>query len=288
MEDTERIDFESKVIKTVNDWPTVIAKEQDIFPLDTVNGPLWRFILCRIEENEKQEGFAYKYVILLKFHHAIADGKSASDMLYGQYLPILSAVINKVDPENIIPFVSQTKCVEELFLMHTQLANPVPGYMKLLVDIYRWKNRVFGYLSKPMYRFAEEGDISQEENTQEPECIPRVFGVNVCGAVINAAKERGVNVHCVLLTAGVVALCRTAKTAGIEMPTIIKQAWPIDLRKFLDYKSPQPLGDIHAIGETNHKCMSHCSAEELWKSCSEVSTAVMSESALKKCTKWLG
>ena len=288
MEGPEKIDFDAVTIKTKHDWPALISEDHDTRKIDGSNGPLWRFILARVEEVPNNDEFSHECVMLMKFNHCIIDGNCAFDLLYRQYLPILSAVINGGDAENVIPYVPQTKSVEETFLTPQKLKNPVPWYIKLGLDLYRWKNRVFSKPSNLVYKFSDDPLLSDEEVEKEPVCVPKIFDESICGPVIESAKAHNVTVHCILLNAGVVALCRTAESAGIILPATFLQAWPVDLRKFLDYKTPQPLADLHSIGMTKHKRMSNCSDEEFWKACQEVAASVKTGGGRKKSTDFLG
>lgn len=288
MEDPDKIDFESTTIKHKQDWPALISHNHDNSKIDSTNGPLWRLILARIENVPDAGEYPFEYVMLFKFSHAIVDGHSAFDLLYRQFLPILSAQINGGDKDSVVTFVPQMRSAEELFLTPQTLRNPVPWYIKLGLDLFRWKNRAFKPAPKPVYRFPDDEILTEKQLAKEPECVPIMFGTDICGPVIAAAKAHGVTVHCVLLTAGAVALCRTADAAGIILPKTFKQTWPIDLRKFLDYTTPQPMGDAHGIGTTQHKKMSNCSIEEFWQSCQGIAAVVKTESGRKGCTKWLG
>ena len=288
MDDQEKIDYESITLKNKNVWPVIISQDHDARKIDCLNGPLWRFIFCRVEETDKCADFPHEYVVLIKLHHAICDGKSAFDMLYRQYLPILSALINGAAAENIIPFVPQTKSVEELFLTASKLANPLPWYIKFGVDLYRWKNRICKQPDKRRFMFPDEGTPVDEDLRSEPVCIPKVYDKEICDAVLRAAKSHGVTVHTVLLSAGAVAFRETADAAGIAIPETITQMWPIDLRKFLTHITPQPLGDIHSSAKSLHRIKKHCTKAKFWDSCMKLNASVKAESELVKCTKFLG
>ena len=81
-------------------------------------------------------GFSYdECVFLFKFHHAIADGKSAFDMMYRQFIPILSAIISDEDADNVIPLFLR----KELLLTPRGIQSPFPGYVKLKLNFYHGK-----------------------------------------------------------------------------------------------------------------------------------------------------
>ena len=288
MDDPEKIEFESVEFKTKHDWPMFISKDHDSRKIDCSNGPLWRAILGKVELADTREEMLYEYIILLKFHHAIADGKSVFDLLYRQFLPILSALVNNGDAESIIPFVPQMKSVEELFLSVGTLKNPIPWYIKLAMDIIRWKNRTFKQSEETLFMFPDDPIPCETDLAKEPTCVPTVFDKDVSGNAIAAAKSHGITVHCLLLSAGAIALCRTAKAARTQLPSTFKQMWPVDLRKFLNYTTPQPLGDIRYSAMTNHKNITECTHEEFWSSCKTLHSTVKHESGKDKCTQFLG
>lgn len=287
MEDPDKIDFQSTTVKKKEDWPALMRYYDNERKIDTANGPLWGFILAGVEKAPDDVGFSYEYVMLLKLSHAISDGKSTSDLLHRQFLPILSALTNGGDTDSVMPFVPQTRSVEEHFLTPETLKNPVPWYMRLGLNLVRWKNRMFDPCI-PLFRFPDEENLLENELDREPECVPVVFGEEICIPLIEAAKTHGVTVHSVLLTAEVIAFCRTASAAEIILPKTIKQTWLIDLRKFLDFSTPQPLGMIIAVGITEHTSLSECSVEEFWQSCQGIASAVKTKSEKNNCTKWLG
>lgn len=280
MENLEKIDFESVTFKNKDDWPMYISTDHDERKIDIVNGPLWRIILGRVEVADDSEEFLYQYIILLKFVHTIVDGLSAFDLLNRQFLPILSALINGGDAENVIPFIHQTNSAGEIF---PQAKKSVSWCSKLEVDFLRWKNRTFKPAEYPVYMFTDEAPSLNAELTKEAPCIPKIFGEEICGPVIESARKHGVTVHCILLSAGAIALSRTAKLSGVKLPGSFTQMWPISLRKFLDFKSPQPLAFFGAEGITVHETMTDYTVDDFWRSCKKIQTQVKKESKKEKC-----
>ena len=288
MADPEKLDFLSIRIKCKDDWPETIAHDHDKNKIDYANGPLWRFILCRVEAGKEQCDGDHDYVFLFKISHVIADGKSVTDLFYRQFLPLLSATTNGHDAENLFPFVPQPKCVEELFLSKKRFKNPVPWYFKLGLNILRWKNRTFKPPEIPVLMFPDDDLPSNVGLNKEPVCVPKIFRPDICEPVVKAAKRNGITVHPVLLVAGAMALSRTAEAAKVKLPESIKQVWPIDLRGFLHYQTPQPLGDIRAGGFTSHKTISVCTMENFWHTCQKVYLSVKTGTKEDKCTPFLG
>lgn len=290
MEDPETLDFELVRIKSKDDWPDIIARDHKQNKIDYDNGPLWRFILCQVESGENISSGDHQYVFLFKISHVIADGKSVTDLFYRQFLPLLSAISNghTAEAENMFPFIPQTKCVEEIFLSKKRFKNPVPWYFKLGMNVLRWKNRKFKPAETPAFMFSGDDLPSKVEPDDDRACVPRVFERNICEPVIKAAKQNGVTVHPVLLVAGAMALSRTAESANIKLPESFQQAWPIDLRGFLDYQTPQPLGDIRSNGSTNHENVSSCTMEQFWITCQKIHSSVKKDSKKENCTPFLG
>ena len=128
MVDPQKIDFEVISMSSKADWPNVISQFHVVKKIEHADGPLWRFILGQVDTKEKRNDteHANEYVLLFQFHHAIIDGKSASDLMCHQLLPILSAVANGHDAENMFPFVPQTKSLEGLFCVEGKIAEPSP------------------------------------------------------------------------------------------------------------------------------------------------------------------
>ena len=290
MTDIEKIDFKSVQFKTKHDWPMFISEDHDSHKIDCTNGPLWRAILGKVEATDvsMDEDTNHEYILLLKAHHSIADGTSANDLIYRQFLPILSALSNGSDAESITGFVPLTKSVEQLFLPAKSQSNPVPWYYKLGIDFIRWKTRTFNQNETPALMFPDDPMPPETSPPKEPTCVPTTFDQNVTGNAIKAAKSHGVSVHSLLLTTGAMALSRTAKAARIELSSTFKQVWPIDMRKYLGYTTPQPLGDIHSTGMTTHKNVAECTNEQFWKLCKGIHSNVKSSSRKDKCTPFIG
>ena len=276
----EKIDFESTAIKSKEDWPTLTSKYHNEHKIDIVNGPLWRIILAHVAEAEASFPEVHQYVILLKFIHTIVDGLSVFDLLTRQFLPILSAVINCENEENIVPFVLQTKSVEEFF---PQAKVSLPCCTKLRLDFLRWKHRTFNPDQCQVYMFPDETPSFTTKNPNEAPCIPKIFDEKICVSVIAAAKKHGVTVHGVLLSAGALALAKTAKQAAVKIPVSFVQTWPISLRKHLDFHTPLPLGYFVSTGRTNHKPVTDVTEEEFWRSCQTLQKQVQLECQLDKC-----
>lgn len=284
MDDPEKIDFESVTLRHKDDWPKYISQDHDIHKLDHANGPLWRCIFGHVQADEGSEPEVYEYVVFMKWHHGIADGKSGSNFMYNQFLPILSAIVNGLDAENKFPYVPLTKSVEYLLLSPQKQSNPVPWYVRLALGTLRWKNRHFPPQEKPIFRFPED-ELSPDK---EPDCVPKVFNAEVTDAVIKAAKTHAVTVHCVLMVAGTIALSRTAEAAGVKLPRTFLHSWPIDLRKFLNYKTPQPLGAIFAVGMTKVDKATDYTSEKFWICCQKVYDNVKEGTRQEKCTAFIG
>ena len=95
----------------------MIRNDHIINGLDTTNGPLWRFILGEVDRKEKRNTSLcdHEYALLLKLHHSICDGISASDLMCRQFLPILTTLANRGEPKNMSPILPQVKSQEEFF-----------------------------------------------------------------------------------------------------------------------------------------------------------------------------
>ena len=115
--------------------------------------------------------------------------------------------------------------------------------------------------------------------------MPKVFGSEVCVFLTDAAKRHGVTVHCVLLPASALALCRTTMEAGVPLPGSFTQHWAIDIRKHLGNESPKPLAILSSNGMTEHKRKTGFTVEEFWKECTRLYPSVKSQCTKESCIK---
>ena len=244
MENPEEIDFEAVTLSNREAWPTVVSQDNANKKIDYTNGPLWRFILGRVElplNSGDSNEVLFEHVIFFKVHHAISDGESLYDFMTRQFLPVLSALLNGEDAENIVPFYSFPKPVEEFFMGQDELKAAVPWYKKIGADVYRWVSRKFKFQGALQYKFPDEIFPSGDEQDKKPRYVSKVFSKEITEAVILSAKNNGVKLHSVLLFAGVLAFCRTAKSAGVPIPNSLQQRWPIDLRSLQGIEHHNPL-----------------------------------------------
>ena len=288
MMDPYRIDFDVISMNNKDDWPNVIRNDHIINRLDTTNGPLWRFILGEVDRKEKRNTSQcdHEYALLLKLHHSICDGISASDLMCRQFLPILTTLANRGEPKNMSPILPQVKSQEEFFLTKEKMQNPIPWYLNIKVNMLRWKNWIFKQPEIPIFKFSNE-ELLSEEPSEIPVCVPKVFGQEISESVIAAAKTNCVTVHTVLLVAGAMAFSRTAKAAGIKLPESFQQMWPIDLRKYLDLGTPQPLGCLASFTSTAHSSTLDCDLNAFWELCKKVYLAVKTNQAKIKLDQQL-
>ena len=278
------IDFEAVTLSTREAWPVVVSQDNAKKKFDYTNGPLWRCILGRIElplqsgdSNDPNE-VLYEHIIFVKILHAIADGVSGLDFINRQFLPVLSALLKGEDAVNIIPFRPFSKPVESFFLEQ----DAVPWYIKLGADVFRWINRKFKFQGALQYKFPDEILPSADEQDNEPRYVSKVFSKEITDTIILSAKNNGAKLHCVLLFAGVLAFCRTAKSAGVPIPNSLQQMWPIDLRRYIGYRTPQPLACIVHACLTTHQCMTTCTKEEFWNNCKKLLYSVFAETRKEK------
>ena len=310
-EDPEDIDFEVVSLRSKDDWPVVVARENTTKQWDTANGPLCRFILGRVAKepgvcteepgvhdeeprvcteepavHDKEPGvsneepgveivhYQYEYVIFLKCHHSLTDGTSAFSAVNHLIIPTLSALMNGNPIEEELPFCPLTKSVEELFLDQSRLKDPVPWIVRKMIDVYRCFNRNFRSEPQSLFKFPDE-NLSHDDNQEsESRYIQKIFNKELCDAVISSAKRNGVSVHSVLLFVGVLAFSRTAKAASVDIPPSLQQVWPVNLRKFLDNETLQPLGFITNTCVTQHSTIVECTPEQFWEHCKKVLSSV--------------
>ena len=277
MDNPEQIDFSFVKIKTRPDWPTLATDDHEERKFDVVNGPLWRIILAKVERTEDNE-FPHEYVILFKFVHAIVDGLSVYDFVNQQFFTVLSALLNGGDAEESIPYSQQVKPIEELFPESKQ---PFNFFTKMILYFLRLKNRKFKPSPLPDYRFPDE-QTPKKELTKDTLLVPIQFEKSLCDAVIVAAKAHAITVHSVLLCAGVIALSRVADDAGVKLPSLIRQIWPVSRRKDLCINTPGPLCFIALDVTTLHKPATNITLAKFWIECSKVNMQVEKEKSIDK------
>ena len=78
------------------------------------------------------------------------------------------------------------------------------------------------------------------------------------------------------------AFSRTAKVAGIKLPESFQQMWPINLRKYLDLGTPQPMACFTTFTSTVHSSTSECDLDTFWEVCQNVFLKVKNESEKEK------
>ena len=304
MKTPDVVDFEAVTVRDKDDWPIIIAQENEKKKFDFANGPLWRVILGRLEgTNRVSEDGAYKeagqsgdgndfrfeYLLFFKIHHVLCDGMSIIDYMLNQFMPILAAVVNGGDAERIIPFMPQAKQAEEFFFKGDQLVNPVSWFLKLQLDTFRFINRTFKSKPPPvLYKFTDDILPTYDDPGNEPRHMSKMTDKEVADSLILSAKRHGVSVHCVLLFASGLALCRTTKAAGVPLPKYFTQVWPISARRFTDYaKSPLPLSGIAGVGKAVHRRMTKCTLNEFWSYCRDLSYSVYTQNKKENIARFM-
>ena len=292
----EGIYFESLGVTNEDSWSDIMMQYKDK-QWDLTNGPFLRVFLVRIENESKDshkesdkeivessdtQKFPFEYLFLFQMHHIIGDGVSLLDLVTKQFYPILSAVIMGEDAENRMPFIPHVDAVEKFVLKSGQLKNPVPWYMKLLVNAYRKINRNSKDKVTPMCKFKDETFPPVDEPDKDSHFMGTTYNREFTDCVIRAAKRHTVSVHSVLLLANALAFCRTALVAGVKIPKIFKQMWSVSLRNYTKFKSPEPLGLLVSACLTGHKRMSNCTMKAFWETCSNLTREISTETGKRR------
>ena len=230
--------------------------------------------VCSEEPGVQIVHYQYEYVIFLKCHHSLTDGASSFSNVNHLIIPTLSALMNGNPIEGELPFCPLTKSVEELFLDQSRLKDPVPWIVRKMIDVYRWFNRNFRSEPQSLFKFPDENLSLDDNQDSESRYIQKIFNKELCNAVISSAKRNGVSVHSVLLFVGVLAFSRTAKAASVDIPPSLQQVWPVNLRKFLNNETLQPLGFITNTCVTQHSTIVECTREQFWEHCKKVLSSV--------------
>ena len=84
------------------------------------------------------------------------------------------------------------------------------------------------------------------------------------------------------------AFSRTAKAAGIKLPESFQQMWPINLRKYLDLGTPQPMACFTTFTSTVHSSTSECDLDTFWEMCQKVFLKVKNESEKENLRSTIG
>ena len=280
-------------ISKKSDWPSLLTDKNQT-KIDCLNGPLWNVVLAHIEDTEESanhDSMPHQCLLIVKLHHAIADAKSMTDVMHRYFMPVLSAVVNEEPIKGLIPEVPLQKSLEELFASKPFDGNRyrLPWILKLLFDVIRWKNKTFGnHEFKDHLSYPYEEIPAEEKIPELPPCQPILFDKEHSSSIIRAAKRNGVTVHCVFLAVTSIAVCKTAEEAGVKLPMFIKQQSPVDLRKYLNWKSPQPLGAYTNIFETVTRNQTEYSVKEFWKTCKNIHKEVKQKSSKENSTALLG
>ena len=280
----EAFHFEEITVKNKDAWTDIMMQYKDK-PFDYVNGPLWRFIIARVESTRIRKGSddyqntdtcesgdsLFELICLVQVDHIIADGICVIDVLNQQFFPILSAVIKGENADDIIPFIPFANSIEDYVLGPGQAMNPVPWYRKLFLDAYRWINRTFrAETETPMYKFKDEALPTLDQPDKASLYMGTRFSVELTDSVIRAAKRHNVSIHLVLLFANSLAFSRTAFAAGVPLPRTFRQLWPIDLRKYADFPEGHPILLATSYGVSEHSSMTQCTLTEFWDNCAQL------------------
>ena len=288
MKSLDKINYEAVKISHRKNWSDVLMQNRDQ-KWDFENGPLWRLILARIEDTSKGQEvgksddtkmFPFKNIFYFTIQHTIADGLSIVDAFIFQFLPILSAIMKGEEAENVIPFFPLEKTIEEYVLEPGQLQYPVPWYRRLFLDAWRWVARTFTASAEvpvTLYKFEDDSLPTVDEPDKETLYILDLFSREFTDSIILSAKKHRVSLHAVFLFANSLAMCRTAKAAGVSLPKSFKTFWPMNLRKYANFQDRQPLVFMTSLGTTNHKMIVESTSKEFWSNCSQLTRAAYFE-----------
>ena len=297
MEDPTQLDMRITTLKRKNEWPTVVTEESKHY-LDCYNGPLWRVVMANVEEIEAEEDVlpceSHQHIIFVVLHHSISDGTSGFDLVYRQFLPILSALVNKGHyDDDSLPYMQLTKPTEELCGLKSERNTSktiIPWYKQLHLDVLRWKNRNIRekYVYMKKFCFPDEHERTISNILKEPLCKPVLFGREITSCIMEAAKLKRVSVHSIILGVSSVALCATSEEAGIILPKTIKHSWPVNLRRHLGLTSPQPMALHICLATTETERKVEHTHDEFWKMCTKIHTKVKQQMSKEYAISWLG
>ena len=290
--DLNKVDLQVKPISSLEEWKKFCEHSTDT--LDLENGQLWRVYYLPVEETNVESELSNEFVIVFVSHHAIVDAVSCFDLLYRQFMPILSALINKTNTTEVVPILPLLEPNEVIFQGTKKDPQHLPWYFKLGLDLLRWKNRQFGLTALPKLKYAGDKLLSADEMASYiPEgklgafIYTLIFDKDLTSSVIKSAKSHGVTVQCVLLAVNSIALCATAEEAGVELPKRIRQGWPTDLRRYAEIGSPHPLSCLNGGGFTLTKRQTTMTDKEFWDTCKLICKDLKKQTTKEKITGFL-
>ena len=194
-EDLNKVDLQVKPISSLEEWKKFCEHSTDT--LDLENGQLWRVYYLPVEETNV-ESESNEFVIVFVSHHAIVDAVSCFDMLYRQFMPILSAVINKTNETEVVTILPLLEPNEVIFQGTKKDPQHLPWYFKLGHDLLRWKNRQFGLTALPKLKYAGDKLLSADEMASYipegklgPFIYTLIFDKDLTFSVIKSAKSHG-------------------------------------------------------------------------------------------------
>ena len=214
------------------DWEREIPKFMKE-KIDYENGPLWRVVWAKIENNEN------KYILFFICSHIIIDGKSGFNLICNQIIPFLNGEKSECNP------IYFGKSQEEIFYgfskheMH--LSNrPVSFSVRILGNILSWKS----YLSRLIWGEPQPCPIHHHyEKFVIEEKVSQTF-IKIC-------KSRGKTVHSVLMVLLQQSLDEVSENfSGDILPKSKELFFMVDERKFnrtMCDPNTMPLGNYNHI-----------------------------------------
>ena len=288
------IDMEVKPLTFLTDWVHFCRKSLD--QIDIENGHLWKLFYLPVDSERKETEFPFDFVLVFVSHHGIADATSVFDLLYRQFLPVLSALVNHSDTSDVLPFIPMLEPAEVIFKVNADIPDRLSLYDRLMKQVSSWKNRSFGGIkARPLLKFKEDASLPPKEELRAklPEgkfsSTLNAFFLNedLTSSIITSAKRHTVTVQSILLAANSLALCKTSKLAGVTLPKKIVQLWPVDLRKYTQIKSPHPLSALVGVSSTVTDNRTEMSEQEFWSVSESICSGIKDNTAGEKAAKFL-
>ncbi|XP_066910956.1 uncharacterized protein [Clytia hemisphaerica] len=234
--------------------PRVLEKK-----IDFQNGPLWYVKWLRVENNNINSTTdgrnRFTYIMIWVSSHIIIDGKSGSNLIFNQIMPLLND--KSLDQSNRIYFGKPMEKAIYNFSEDKMAVSErsVPFLFRTVTNGFVWKQSLNDGIDK-VFKSSKDATLEEEcrwplQNFYQSFIVDGETNVKV----VQIAKSRSVSVHSVLMVLVHHALDQARKKFNLSLGSDIL-LYPIDVRKFqVDLSDPQrmPLGDYHKMGQ--HKML---------------------------------
>ena len=236
------LSIRSEKIRNIRSWVSFIDPMTE---MGFVKGnPLWEIVWCDVDESQDR----FTYVLILKAHHAIMDGKSNFDFICNQFLPLLREIVQEVDIFSVkLPVERFPKSFEDIFInLEKNLPFskvPESRIHKWLFTFLFWKHRRFDVTIKDKtIRLAPYSKF--HENVRD-HIYPLILTKELTSSLLRFCKSAGITVNNIVTALIMKVLKKEEFKNGNSKFNKYKIFVTGDSRKFNKSlnTSPMPLGN---------------------------------------------